>query len=150
MKFIVDHMLGKLAKYLRFMGYDTFYPTGKMSDDELLNIAEREGRIIITRDRELAQRSGGFFVESDNYREQLKEVIKKFKLTNEALLSRCSLCNEPLIKLSKDKARGKVPEYVWEHNTEFYLCPRCGRVYWYGTHTEKIEKLIKELMEDEQ
>ena len=145
MKFLADHMLGKLAKYLRFMGYDTFYPSGKMSDSEILEIANREGRILLTRDKELARR-GGVYIESENYEEQLKFVISKFHLSAEALLSRCSVCNTPLIKVEKEKIKDKVPEYVYEHNEEFYLCPTCGRVYWYGTHTERIEREIKKII----
>ena len=145
MKFIADHMLGKLAKYLRFMGYDTFYPSGKMSDSKILEIAKREGRILLTRDKELARR-GGVYIESENYEEQLKFVISKFHLSAEALLSRCSVCNTPLIRVEKEKIKDKVPEYVYEHNEEFYLCPNCGRVYWYGTHTERIKREIKKIM----
>ncbi len=140
-------MLGKLAKYLRFMGYDTYYPNGKMSDDEILKIAKEEGRIIITRDKELAKRSNGFLVKSINYEEQLKEVIKKFNLNANNMLSRCSVCNEPLIPISKKDIRGKVPDYVYQNTDEFYICPKCHRIYWYGTHTARIEKKIKDIME---
>lgn len=147
-KFLVDHMLGKLAKYLRFLGYDTYYPTGRMSDDEILALAKKEGRIIITRDRELARRSNGLYVESEDYKEQLKSVIKKFKLDDENLLSRCSICNVPLVKVEKEKLRDKIPPYVYEHNDEFYMCPNCGRVYWYGTHTQRIEEKIKSILEE--
>ncbi len=149
MKFIVDHMLGKLAKYLRFLGYDTYYPSGKMSDEEIMEIARKEGRILLTRDRELARRSNGIYVESDNYEEQLKFVIKKFKLNDRDMLSRCSICNTPLIKVEKEKVKDKIPPYVYEHTNEFYLCPTCGRVYWYGTHTKKIEEKLKRLMEED-
>jgi uncharacterized protein with PIN domain len=142
-------MLGKLAKYLRFMGYDTYYPDGKMSDDEILKIARKEGRVIITRDKELARRSNGFLVKSINYEEQLREVIKRFNLNTDNILSRCSVCNEPLIPVAKEEVRGKVPDYVYQNNDEFYICPKCHRIYWYGTHTAKIEKKIKEIMGEE-
>ena len=148
MKFLADHMLGKLAKYLRFMGYDTYYPTGNMSDNEIIEIAKREKRIILTRDKELARRANGVYVGSDDYEEQLRFVVKKFKLTSENMLSRCSLCNAPLEKVDKEKIKGKVPEYVYENHEDFCICPRCHRVYWYGTHTEKIEKEIKKITRD--
>lgn len=147
MKFLADHMLGKLAKYLRFLGYDTYYPNGRMSDDEIIEIAERENRIILTRDKELARRSGGFYLESENYEEQLQIVIKKFNLNADNMLSRCSICNESLISVDKEKVKKKVPEYVYEHTDEFYMCPKCGRVYWWGTHTERIERKIRKIME---
>ena len=148
-KFVVDHMLGKLAKYLRFMGYDTYYPTGRMSDDEIMEIARKEGRILLTRDKELAKRSGGIYVESENYEEQLKFVINRFHLNTDSLLSRCSICNVPLVKVGKREIKDKVPEYVYEHQDDFYMCPKCGRIYWYGSHTERIEKKIRELMGEE-
>ena len=141
-------MLGKLAKYLRFMGYDTYYPTGNLSDNALIKIAKEEGRIIITRDKELARRSKGFLVKSDNYEEQLREVINYFNLNAENILSRCSVCNEPLVPVRKEEVKDKVPAYVYEHNEEFYMCPKCHRIYWYGTHTERIEREIKKIMEE--
>jgi len=148
-KFVVDHMLGKLAKYLRFMGYDTYYPTGRMSDDEIMEIARKEGRILLTRDKELAKRSGGIYIKSENYEEQLKFVINRFHLNTDSLLSRCSICNVPLVKVGKREIKDKVPEYVYEHQDEFYMCPKCGRIYWYGSHTERIERKIRELMGEE-
>jgi len=149
-KFLVDHMLGKLAKYLRFMGYDVFYPPRNMSDNEIIRIAEKENRTIITRDRELAKRANGFYVKSGDYHEQLKMVAKKYrlKMNEEIFLSRCSVCNEPLVKVPKEEIRGKVPEYVYEHNDEFYICPKCHRIYWYGTHTERIERDIRKILEE--
>ncbi len=149
MKFLVDHMLGRLARYLRFMGYDTYYPSGDMSDDEILRIAHQEGRVVITRDRELARRSGGLLLRSGDYREQLKAVVREFNLKADNMLSRCSLCNEPLVRVEKEEIRDRVPEYVYQHSEEFYLCPKCGRVYWYGSHTERIEREIREVMGDE-
>lgn len=146
MKFLADHMLGKLAKYLRFMGYDTYYPSGDMSDEEIIEIAQREGRIILTRDKELAARANGIYIESDDYREQLRFLVEKFGLSDDNLLTRCSVCNEPLVPVEKEKIRGRVPEYVYENHDEFYLCPKCNRVYWYGSHTERIEKEIREIL----
>ncbi len=150
MKFLVDHMLGKLAKYLRFMGYDVFYPPHNMDDDEIIRIAESEERKIITRDKELAKRANGFYVKSEDYREQLKIVAKKFNLRmrKDMFLSRCSVCNEPLVKVPKEEIRGKVPEYVYETHDKFYMCPKCHRIYWYGTHTERIEKEIRKILKE--
>ncbi len=148
MKFLVDHMLGKLAKYLLFMGFDTYYPSGSDSDNTLLRIAEKEGRIIITRDRELARRSNGFLVHSDNYRKQLKEIVKHFNLNTNHMLTRCSVCNVLLIKVDREKIRDRVPLYVYEHSDVFFQCPKCERIYWFGTHTEKIKRDIEEIIGD--
>ncbi len=147
-RFVVDHMLGKLAKYLRFMGYDVYYPPRDMDDDEIIRVARKEGRIVITRDKELAIRTNGIYIDSVDYREQLKIVVKKFNLhiDKDKFLSRCSICNEPLVKISKEEAREKVPEYVYQTHTEFYKCPKCHRIYWYGTHTERIERDLKEIL----
>ncbi len=142
MKFLADHMLGKLARYLRFMGYDTYYPSGDMSDDEILKIARKDGRVILTRDKELARRSGGLYVESEDYRQQLRQVIGFFGLTAERMLTRCSVCNSLLFKVPKGDVFGKVPDYVYSHHEEFYMCPVCKRIYWYGTHTERIKNEI--------
>ncbi len=148
-KFLADHMLGKLARYLRFMGYDTYYPDGGMSDDEIIALAGEENRVILTRDKELAARSGGYFVRSDDYREQLRDVVSHFQLGCEAMLSRCSLCNTPLVRVSREAVRGRVPQYVYEHTEEFYMCPTCKRIYWYGTHTERIERFLTGLLGEE-
>jgi len=138
-------MLGKLAKYLRFMGYDTYYPDGNMSDDEILALAQKENRIILTRDKELARRGNAYFVQSDEYRAQLRDVIEHFHLNAGRMLSRCSVCNAVLVRVPKEEVRGKVPEYVYEHTEEFYMCPSCKRIYWYGTHTQKIAEFINML-----
>jgi len=142
-------MLGKLAKYLRFLGYDTYYPKNRMSDDDLIKIAKDEGRIIITRDKELARRSGGFYVPSENYLEQLKMVIERYNLKDDMMLTRCSICNEILVPVNKERVKDKIPPYVYEHQNEFYICPKCGRVYWWGTHTERIERTIRNILGDE-
>ena len=148
LKFLVDHMLGKLAKYLRFMGYDVFYPTSTMDDSLLIKIARKEKRIILTRDKELAKLGDGVFIPSDRYEEQLKYVISKFKLNMDNILTRCSICNEILVKVDKNEVKGKVPDYVYENNDEFYQCPKCHRIYWFGTHTRRIKEKIERIMED--
>ena len=147
-RFMVDSMLGKLAKYLRFLGYDVFYPPTTMSDEKILKIAKEEGRIVITRDKELARISGGLYVNTDKYEEQLKRVVKKFGLNADKLLSRCSICNEILVQVNKEDVKGKVPDYVYENNDEFFMCPKCKRIYWYGTHTERIKNKIEEIMRE--
>ncbi len=149
-KFVADHMLGKLAKYLRFMGYDVFYPDGKMSDEDIISIAKKEGRVILTRDKELAKISGGVYIESDDFRVQLRQVVKQFNLDMNNALTRCSICNAVLEEV-KDKSivKGRVPDYVYSTHSEFYICPKCGRIYWWGTHTEKIENTLRNVLEME-
>ena len=136
-------MLGKLARKLRILGFDTLYESS-IEEEEVLEKAK--GRILLTRDKELAKRAGGVYIESDDYREQLRTVAKKFGLSDENMLTRCSVCNEVLVPIDKEKIKDRVPKYVYEHHDEFYICPKCNRVYWYGSHTERIEKEIHEIL----
>lgn len=144
MKFILDMMLGRLAKYLRFLGYDTFYSNKIVTDEELLEIAKKEDRILITRDKKLAARyDKSYLLTTTETMEQFKEVVKFFKLTDENMLTRCSICNEKLIKIDKEKIKNRVPENVFKNFDDFYFCPVCGRVYWLGSHTKNIKNIIE-------
>ncbi|MGC8585478.1 MAG: Mut7-C RNAse domain-containing protein [Thermoplasmata archaeon] len=148
-KFIVDSMLGNLAKYLRFMGYDTYYAKNDMNDNEILKICKSENRILITRDYELSKRcSNSVYLEKHELDYQLKYLIKKFNLNFEKVLTRCSLCNEELIKIEKEKIRDVVPENVYNIFNEFYICPKCNRVYWMGSHTKNILLRLEEIKND--
>ena len=150
-KFLADKMLGKLTKWLRILGYDTTYP---ISDEDITLIltARRENRILLTRDTNLIKRKNicdYLFIKSDQWEEQLLEVIRGLKLIidfNLNMFSRCSLCNTPTIKIDKRKVEGLVPPYVFLTQKEFFYCPSCQKYYWKGTHwqrmKEKIEKLI--------
>ncbi len=144
-KFIVDEMLGRLAKWLRAIGYDTlYYKDG--SDSGLVQRALEEDRIILTRDTRLVERKlarKSFLIKSDRTWEQLKEVIEEFKLdaTNK-LFTRCMICNEMLQTASKDDVRGNIPIYTYLTHNEFYICPTCGRIYWSGTHKDNMLNLI--------
>lgn len=150
MKFITDHMLGKLAKYLRLLGYDTVYPEKPLDDDTIIDLARREERILLSRDRELCSRyQNSLLIKSDNYIEQLKEVVSKYGLRGEMILTRCSICNVNLIQVEKDTVKGIVPEHVYSMHDEFYKCPKCGRIYWMGTHTNRIVKTLKMVLENE-
>ncbi|MGC8663067.1 MAG: Mut7-C RNAse domain-containing protein [Thermoplasmata archaeon] len=150
MKFIADNMLGKLAKYLRFMGYDTYYTNRYMSDDDIINIANKDERILITRDKELATRyKNSILIESTDSIDQLRQVIRAFGLNDEKMLTRCSICNVILIKTSKEDVKGKVPENVYKNFNDFFVCPSCGRYYWYGTHARNIEETVKAVEKNE-
>jgi uncharacterized protein with PIN domain len=138
MKFLADHMLGKLARWLRFLGYDTLYPE-VMEDNELIEIAEREGRIILTRDRVLSSRiEGALLVISDNLDVQLKQVFVDMGLKTQGMMSRCSVCNSEIETVTKKDAAGKVPDNVFKLHDEFWHCPQCNRYYWKGSHYKKI------------
>jgi uncharacterized protein with PIN domain len=156
MKFIADSMLGRLARWLRLLGYDTLYYKD-IDDSLLLRIAREEKRILLTRDTRLAKvRDLPEFLllyENDPL-EQLKKVIITFNLATSrggvtpplSILSRCSLCNAVLSDASKEEARGVVPEYVYSTSDSFKKCSTCNRFYWKGTHHGKMLKKLKELL----
>ena len=149
-RFIVDDMLGKLAKWLRVLGYDTAYYTS-ISDAHLLALATREKRIVLTRDTEIFKRwSVGphLFIEHDAPKEQLRQVVQAFHLdTKSFLFSRCLVCNEPVIAVDKEKVADKVPEYTYATQETFHQCPTCGRIYWAGTHHQNAREWLADIEE---
>lgn len=146
MRFLADHMLGSLAKWLRFFGFDTVYPK-VLPDKELITLAKREERIVLTRDKDLANVKGieALYIKSTNLEEQLIEVLTRFnlKITNE--FSRCSLCNSILIEVEKGQVKGKVPEKVYNWQDEYWECPKCQKYYWQGTHFKGIKEKLERL-----
>lgn len=142
MKLLCDHMLGSLARWLRFMGYDTAYPEPG-PDRALVERARTEGRVLLTRDKELAARvPGAVQVRSDNLDEQIREVAGVLQLRLLDPLSRCSICNEILMPVPLQEVTGIVPEGVRSRHHEFWRCPSCKRVYWQGSHWDRmVERL---------
>ena len=144
-KFLCDHMLGSLAKWLRLLGYDTLYP-GPLGDRETAAKAYDEGRVLLTRDRNLASRvRGAVYVASDDKDEQLRAVIDKLRLDLSNPLSLCSVCNVPIEEVDREKVQEKIPPAVLEIQTEFWKCPSCGRVYWQGSHWDDMIRRIRKL-----
>ncbi len=146
--FIVDTMLGNLARWLRILGYDTLYDR-RYEDWRILRIAEKENRIIITRDRGLHRRAlnrglKSILIEVDNIAERLAYIalMTGIRLYVDLSKSRCPICNTQLIKISKEKVRDKVPPKVYKLHDDFWICPRCGKVYWIGSHWRKIEEIL--------
>ena len=145
MKLLCDHMLGSLARWLRFMGYDTAYPE-PAPDRLLIERARSEDRILLTRDKELASRvRGAVQIRSDDLEEQIREVATALPLRLVNPLSRCSLCNEALVSASPDEVRDLVPEGVRSRHQAFWHCPSCGRVYWQGSHWDKMVARLQDL-----
>lgn len=154
MKFLVDQMLGTLAKWLRLCGLDTFYADQEVSDDELLDIAEQEQRILITRDKELHQRAKkrnilSLITMSKSLSEQLDIVFQSFPSINEELqpLTRCSLCNSEIKSIDKEQIKEQIPNKVSQYHTLFWICPTCHQIYWKGSHYDKILHTIKQLQQ---
>jgi uncharacterized protein with PIN domain len=141
MRFVVDAMLGTLAKWLRILGYDTSYDPG-LDDHQLARLARAEARVLITRDRELAHRRGiqVLFISSENLEDQVAQVLAELDLTPDQSYSRCPRCNVLLEKLDHKVAKARVPPYVARTHKRFKLCPACRQVYWRGTHWRQMEQ----------
>jgi len=131
-------MLGSLARWLRFMGYDTAYPEPG-PDRALVERVHLENRILLTRDKELAGRvAGAIQIHSDDLEEQIREAATALPLRLVDPLSRCSLCNELLVPAPLEEVTDLVPEGVRSRHQLFWRCPSCRRVYWQGTHWDKM------------
>ncbi len=149
MKFIVDRTLGKLAKGLRMLGYDTLYYRGN-DIHHLIHLAREEDRIILTRDTKLAMRRPKDLITTitENHpSRQIEEVVEKnhLSLDEDKLFSRCLLCNEPIVGIPHQETEGKVPDFIFLQQKDFYRCPKCGRIYWQGSHLDNMAKKVEKL-----
>jgi uncharacterized protein with PIN domain len=149
MTFLVDRMLGKLAKELRMLGYDAAYYRGEDAN-QLIQLARQEGRTILTRSTKLIPKRSEdriLRVRADHPFLQLKELFQAGQITldEEKFFSRCLICNVPLDQISKEKAEGKVPDFIFHEQKDFFRCPRCQRIYWQGSHQENMQKRMEEL-----
>lgn len=145
-RFLVDAMLGKLAKWLRIMGYDTLYDV-RWDDDEIARRARAEGRVILTRDTGLVQRKGlrVLFIESERWQEQVAQVLSAYGAPGTGPFSRCPVDNTPLREISRELAARRVPPYVFQTQDRFRECATCGRIFWRGTHWERMQAKLKTL-----
>jgi uncharacterized protein len=146
-KFAADRMLGRLAKWLRVIGQDVTYGR-HLSGYGLIRAARAENRLILTRDRRLKHKQPPpfLFIESDHYREQLREVVYGCGLeVGERMFTRCIACNTPLEPKPKPAVEKLVPSYVFSTQNEFSWCPRCRRIYWPATHHQKMLEELRNL-----
>lgn len=156
-RFYCDAMLGRLARELRILGFDAAYDRHK-GGLVAYRAARADGRIFLTRNSRTRTLPGSFFVESQNPAEQLEQVRAKWgtpaasgiaplarhrsvrrKTRQPPGGNRCLECNEPLRRISRDRARPAIPFYIFQIHHEFHCCPKCGRVYWPGSHVKNIE-----------
>jgi len=152
-KFIVDHNVGKLAKWLRIMGYDTLFFKGN-DDSQMIATALAEGRMIITRDTQIIKRrvvtSGQLkviFIQSDEPKVQMGQLIDTLNLDCQFRpFSLCLECNQPLVERSKQEVRDLVPPYVFQTQSQYRECSACHRIYWRGTHWQAMTKRLEEFM----
>jgi len=152
--FIVDAMLGNLAKKLRLMGFDSIY-FAKIEDSQILHKAKNENRVILTRDRELIRQAekqaiSAVQINSDNEIDQFFQINEKIKLGNCIITgntSRCVMCNGELHKIEKESINDKIPKGVLEIRKDFWFCQNCNKIYWEGTHIENLQKFLVTLNE---
>jgi uncharacterized protein with PIN domain len=148
-RFVVDTMLGRLARWLRVIGYDTAYP-GAVEDERLLALARDEDRVLVTRDVRLARAAGrqGCLVRAASLDGQLVEIIGALGLapSQAAWFSRCMACNARLVDEAPEAVRGRVPPRVFAGHDRFMGCPGCGRVYWWGSHADRMQERLSALL----
>ena len=143
MRFVADVMLGRLARLLRFYGYDVEYDN-RATDEELLQRSRR--RILLTKDRPLAERRKNIYlVKRIGGENQLAEIQSAFPLParNSSRPVRCLICNARLRRMARKKVEHLVPPFVFRRHKDFFLCPGCRRIYWEGTHYEAMMRMIK-------
>jgi uncharacterized protein with PIN domain len=152
--FIVDAMFGNLAKKLRLLGFDSLY-SSSIEDDELLKIAKNENRIVVTKDTLLAKKAKKqeittISITTGNEIDQFLQINEKIKLGKCIVAgntSRCPICNNDLKNIEKKDVLNKVPKGVFENMMDFWICNRCEKIYWEGTHIKNLQKFTAELNE---
>ncbi len=156
MKFIADRMLGRLARWLRLFGYDTMVIRQQENEDELLlEMAEKEGRVLLSRDRVLVRKANkkgirAYPVQFSEIMEQLHEMQKEFRIEVEPRMDRCTLCNSTIRKAKPEEMElVRAKDYVYpatiEKVADFWLCDNCGQVYWLGKHWDNIRERVERL-----
>lgn len=157
--FLIDRMLGRLVAWLRIFGYDTKSALEmELTPDEdtrLIDIAKAEGRILVSRDRALIDRAKKAGVEavlmsSDDVREQLEKLMEYYKLDIDPNMTRCTACNATLREATKQdignlKKAGEVPEHLLNDKTALWVCEKCGKAYWQGSHWRNILKTAEQV-----
>ena len=143
--FAAEKTLGKLAKWLRILGFDTIYDLDIINPDE-------SGRILLTRTKRIKDEYTSdklIFIESDKPFKQLQEVVKALGIVKKDIktFTRCIRCNTEIRTIDKNTIRSVVPDYVWESQDSFKACIECKRIYWQGSHTKRSMELIKKLFE---
>lgn len=154
--FALDVHLGKLARELRMLGFDSAW-SQSFTDPALLELIQTEHRILLTRDRALylsAPPEQAHYVQAIKPKQQLTEVVDQFSLqpliaTERFFLTRCLECNRTLVTIHSGAALERVPQGILERHNEFFLCPGCQRIYWKGSHFDKMRKRALSLFSKE-
>lgn len=152
--FFVDAMLGNIAKKLRLLGYDTKY-SSSIKDDDLIESAKKQGRVVISRDNELINKSKNYnvksiFITSSSEKDQLTDITNQLnikKLVVSGSTARCPKCNFHTIPIAKESIKNKIPKGVLDFNDDFWKCENCNQIYWEGTHIRNLQKLAGKINE---
>ncbi len=148
-RFVVDVMLGRLAKWLRIAGFDVLY-SNRFTDEELVALSRRERRVLLSRDTRLLVRKAVdrfIFLEDEDIQAQIHQVFTAARITDlPGILTRCLSCNEMLQETEHERVRDKVPPFVYETQTQFKSCPKCRKIYWAGTHRESVVRILRSLI----
>jgi uncharacterized protein with PIN domain len=144
-KFVLDVHLGKLARHLRLLGFDTFY-SKEMEDAAIVRLGHRFGRIVLTRDIALLKHKSirrGYFVRATDPQKQIREVVRQFALAGKMRPFRlCLVCNGRIRRVAKSKIIHRLPPLTKKYYQKFYHCPRCDKIYWQGTHYKQLVRLV--------
>ena len=154
-RFIVDTNVGRLARWLRMMGYDALF-INEIDDRQLVAIGLKEKRVVLTRDTQIMQRRvvtngrrEALLVRGDYIKDQLRQVVKEMNLDcEERQFTRCLECNQPLVRRRMEEVKDLVPPYVFQTQSRFVECPSCHRIYWRGTHWQRMKRELETLMEE--
>ncbi len=148
--FAADRTLGKLAKWLRILGFDTIFESD-ISSKRFYDRLEPE-RVLLTRTAKIRERFAAkklVFIEADGVYEQLRQVIDELAIARHdiRMFSMCLQCNLPIVEVDKQAIYGRVPDYIWEIHDAFNQCSQCERIYWAGSHAERSRAIIEKLFE---
>ena len=148
-RFILDVQLGKLARALRMLGFDTLY-RNDYQDFEIIDTAINTKRIILTRDRGILKHKSithGYWVRNTSVNKQVEEIVRRFDLKNQIQpLTRCLLCNEPIKSIKKGTIINRLPPGTAKQFDTFYHCTHCDKIYWPGSHYQRMRKKIDTIL----
>ena len=155
MKFIVDSNVGRLARWLRIAGFDTVF-INDLDDNRLVRLALSEDRVLLTKDTQILKRRVAttgrlkvILIESEEVKAQLRQVMKALKLAEEIKpFTLCLECNQPLVPKDKEEVKDLVPPYVLQTQTQYMECPACHRVYWRGTHWQRMSRELEKIVSE--
>ncbi len=148
-RFVADVMLGRLARWVRALGYDTLYNVA-WDDAQLAEIARCEERLLLTRDVELTKRRGvlSVLIVSDKVMAQLTQLLRELKLDDAGAFTRCIECNAELETVTIEQVAASVPPYVRATQIQFKACPLCGKIYWRGTHWNHMRAALRAIEQE--